>query len=467
MDFRTYRVSELAAQVRSSEISATELTRYSLERIEALNPTVNAFVAIDAEQALAQAAIIDQLVVDGIDPGPLAGIPIGVKDLEDAAGFRTTQGTTIFADIPKATKDSSFVARLRRAGCVEEVKTNTPEFGWTSRTQNALFGLTKNPWNLEHSPGGSSGGSAAAIAAGMIPMATGSDGGGSLRIPSAACGLSGFKASLGRIPNGEDTPPGWLDLATKGPMARSISDIALALDAVAGPNPKDLSSLPRVDSSWADAVRDPQLPARVLWSPNLGYARVDNEVLRACERALDLLEAEGTQIIEITGPFPADPLDAWLVIVGVCIKRSLGYLSNHSRFGELDTTLQQWISDGATASGSDLANALDQAHLLNLRLVEHFKLAPILLCPTTAGVAPRNDLGGRGLINGVEFVDWVQLTYPFNMTRSPAASVSVGCSKTGVPLGLQVIGPQHGDSIVLQAAAALEALIGFSDKAQI
>ena len=467
MDFRTARVSELAQAVRSGALSATELTHHSLERIDTLNPTINAFVAVDHEQALQQARAIDQLIADGIDPGPLAGIPIGIKDLEDAQGFRTTQGAGIFANTPKATRDSVFVARLRRAGCVVVGKTNTPEFGWSSRTENALFGLTRNPWNLEHSPGGSSGGSAAAIAAGMVPLATGSDGGGSLRSPSAACGISGFKASLGRVPNGGDTPPGWMDLATKGPMARSIHDIAVALDAVIGPDPKDLSSLPQSQTSCLDAVKDARFPSRVLWSPNLGYATVDREVLRACEQTLSLLEAQGTHVIEVSGPFERDPVDSWLTIVGVCINRAIGHLEQHPRFGELDATLRLWIAGGVETSGRELAHALDQAHLLNLRLVELFETAPLLLCPTTAGVAPRNDLGGRGLINGVEDDNWVQLTYPFNMTRSPAATVTVGNSVDAIPIGLQLIGPQHGDHEVLRAASAIESLIGFSEQAQV
>jgi aspartyl-tRNA(Asn)/glutamyl-tRNA(Gln) amidotransferase subunit A len=301
----------------------------------------------------------------------------------------------------------------------------------------------------------------------MVPLATGSDGGGSLRIPSAACGLSGFKASFGRVPNGGNTPPGWMDLSTKGPMARSIHDVALALDAVVGPDPKDLSSLPRPEASWLDAVRDPHLPSRVLWSPNLGYANVDAEVLRACETTLALLEEEGIEVIEVEGPFDADPVDPWLLIVGVCINRSVGHLAAHPRFTELDPTLQLLITGGGEASATDLANALDQGHLLNLRLVELFHSAPLLLCPTTAGVAPRNELGGLGLINGVEDINWVQMTYPFNMTRSPAATVTVGRSTDGIPIGLQVIGPQHGDQLVLRATAALEGLIGFSERAEI
>jgi aspartyl-tRNA(Asn)/glutamyl-tRNA(Gln) amidotransferase subunit A len=465
MDFRTTSVAELASMVRSGAVSATELARHSLEQIAAHNLSINAFVALDEQLTLEQAAAVDQLVADGVDPGPLAGIPLAVKDLEDAAGFRTTEGVGMFADRPPATRDSVLVERLRRAGCVVIGKTNTPEFGWTSRTENALFGLTRNPWNLEHSPGGSSGGSAAALAAGMVPLATGSDGGGSIRIPAAACGLSGFKPSHGRVPLGGSAPPSWLDLAAKGPMARRIDDVALALDAVVGPEPADLASLPRSEGSWRAAVADAHLPARVAWSADLGYAHVDTEVLAACEGALEQIEAAGVEIIEVPGPFHADPVDPWLLIVGACIHRDLGHLVGQPGFAELDPTLQLLVEGGGQASAGELLRALDAQHLLNLALVELFHQTPLLLCPTTAGVAPPNALGGMGLIDGAEEVNWVQLTYPFNMTRSPAATVSVGRSTVGVPIGIQLIGPQHADQLVLRSAAALEGLLGFDELA--
>ena len=199
MDFRETTVADLAARVRDGEVGSRELVQAALDRIEALNPQVNAFVAVDAEAALRDAAAIDELVAAGEDPGPLAGVPIGVKDLEDATGFVTTMGSATRADGPPAAVDSILVARLRAAGCVVVGKTNTPEFGWKGDTENPTFGATRNPWELGHSAGGSSGGTAAALAAGMVPLATGSDGGGSIRIPAAVCGLSGFKPSLGRV----------------------------------------------------------------------------------------------------------------------------------------------------------------------------------------------------------------------------------------------------------------------------
>jgi len=230
MDFRHERVEDLAERVVRGEVSARELTEAALARIDATNAAIGAFVAIDGDRALAQAAEIDERIVAGDDVGPLAGIPIGVKDTEDAVGFSTTQGSLLFADGPVATRDSVLVDRLRQAGCVVVGKTNTPELAWKADTDNRVFGRTANPWSPARSAGGSSGGSAAAVASGMVPMATGSDGGGSLRIPSSLCGLSSIKCSLGRVPMGGPNPPGWADLSSKGLMTRLIRDQALALD---------------------------------------------------------------------------------------------------------------------------------------------------------------------------------------------------------------------------------------------
>jgi Asp-tRNA(Asn)/Glu-tRNA(Gln) amidotransferase A subunit family amidase len=462
MDFRIDRVTELAAQVRRGEVRAVALAEHSLATIAERNPTINAFVAIDEDRALEQAAGIDQLVDAGGDPGPLAGIPIGVKDLEDAMGFTTTFGSPMFADAEPASLDSPLVARLRQAGCVVIGKTNTPEFGWTSRTENSVFGVTRNPWSTDHSPGGSSGGSAAALAAGMVPLATGSDGGGSIRIPSAACGLSGMKTSLGRVPSGGAKAPSWLELSTKGPMARSIFDVAAALDVVVGPDQSDLASLPRPEASWRSAVEDPHLPVRVGWAPTLGFATVDAEVLEACERALRTFEELGVEVVEIDGPFDHDPVDEWLTIVGACLARSLGDLRTHPRYGEVDPTLQFLVERGLAQDAVSLVRSIDHSHSLNLALLEQFHQVRLLVTPTMAGVAPEIALGGLGLINGVEDLNWVRFTYAFNMTRSPAATVNVGHSRAGIPIGMQLIGPQHADLVVLRAAAAIEQALDLS-----
>ena len=251
MDFRERSVEEWAAAVRSREVSAREMVEGSLAAIDA-HKDLNAFVATDPERSLAEAELIDARLAEGEEVGPLAGIPIGVKDLEDAAGYVTTGGSMLYADDPPAAADSELVARLRSAGCVVMGKTNTPEFGWTGDTYNPLFGPTGNPWNPRRSPGGSSGGSAAALTAGLVPLCTGSDGGGSIRIPAAACGFTGFKSSLGRVP--VDGPARLWPISVHGPMALRVADAAFVLDLVMGPSPRDLNSLPRPERSWRDAL---------------------------------------------------------------------------------------------------------------------------------------------------------------------------------------------------------------------
>ncbi len=442
-------------------MSASDVVEHSLERIASLNPIVNAFVAVDPDRARAAAAAIDQSVAAGRDVGPLAGLPIGVKDLEDAEGFVTTLGSAARDPGEPSARNSSLVARLVAAGCVVVGKTNTPELGWKADTENRRFGRTANPWKLDHSPGGSSGGSAAAIASGMVPLATGSDGGGSIRIPSSCCGLSGVKPSLGRVPSGGPNPPDWVDLSTKGPMARRLADIVAALEVVVGPDPSDLRSLPRPEASWEAALSDPRPPARVAWSPTLGYAEVDSEVRAVCERAVGTLADLGADIVEVETVFDEDPIDDWLTLSGVFNLRTYADLRGTAAWEKVDPVLAMVIDSATEVTALDLVRALDACHTLNLRLVDLFHDVRLLLTPTTAGVAPPAELNGSGLVNGNVDVNWVRFTYPFNMTRSPAASVCAGTSASGLPVGIQLVGPQHGDLVVLRAAAALESAIGF------
>jgi aspartyl-tRNA(Asn)/glutamyl-tRNA(Gln) amidotransferase subunit A len=461
MDFREVTVVGLADQVRAGTVSAREVVEHALDQISQHNAEVNAFVAVDAVRARAAADVVDRKVADGLDPGPLAGIPLAVKDLEDATGFVTTHGSVAFADRPPAVDDSPLVARLVAAGCVVMGKTNTPELGWKADTDNPLFGPTNNPWNLAHTPGGSSGGSAAAIAAGMVPLATGSDGGGSLRIPSSCCGLSAMKPSLGRIPSGGRLAPDWQHLSTKGPMARRLSDVVAALDVAVGPDPSDLRSLPRPEASWMAAIEDPRPPRKVAWSPTLGYAEVDAEVLAICERAVEVMASLGTEVVEIDSVFDKDPVDEWLTLSGVYNLRTHADIRGTPMWDQVDPVLAMVIDGAADTSALDLVRAEDTGHQLNLRLVELFHDVRLLITPTMAAVPPPRSLGGSGLINGTADVNWVKFTYPFNMTRSPAASVCAGLTASGLPVGLQLVGPQHGDLVVLRSAAALEAAIGF------
>ena len=455
MDFRTESLADLAARVRAKEISARELTSHALARIDEVNPQVNAFVAVDGERALAQAAAIDERVARGEDTGPLAGIPIGVKDLEDAEGFVTTHGSPLHADDAPAQGDSILVARLKAKGCIVLGKTNTPEFGWKGDTQNEVFGATRNPWDLSRSAGGSSGGTGAALAAGMVPLATGSDGGGSIRIPSAINGLSGLKPSLGRVPSGGPTPPGWAGLSTKGPMARRIRDVAYALECVVAPDPTDLSSLPMPDVPWSRAMNDIGAPLKVGWSPTLGYAPVDKQVLDVCVRAVRVLEGLGTEIVELPVVFDEDPIRHFLTIANVGTLVAVAPYRDSPAFARIDPGLAQSI-EWAEGNVSAVAfkRAQDACHLLNLRLVEALRGVSFLITPATAAVTPLQ--GEVGVINGTPDANWVRFTYPFNLTRSPAGVVNAGYSATGLPIGLQVIGPQHADVGVLRLLAVLE-----------
>ena len=462
MDFRTTSVVDLAAQVRSGAVSATELVDHALGQIAAHNPTINAFVAVDEGRARAAAEAVDATIAAGRDPGPLAGIPIGVKDLEDAAGYVTTHGSAAYAEDPPATHNSALVARLVAAGCVVVGKTNTPELGWKPDTENPVFGATLNPWNLDHSPGGSSGGSAAAIAAGMVPLATGSDGGGSIRIPSSCCGLSGMKPSLGRVPSGGGHAPDWHELSTKGPMARRLSDVVAALDVVVGPDPTDLRSLPRPEASWPAALEGAQMPAKVAWSPTLGYAEVDEEVLMLCRRAIDVMSDLGTEVVEVASVFDEDPVDPWLTLSGVYNLRTHAALLGTPAYEQVDPVLRMIIDGAAATSALDVVRAEDACHDLNLQLVDLFHDVRLLVTPTMAAPPPPRSLGGAGMINGTQDYNWVKMTYAFNMTRSPAATVCVGLTSAGLPVGLQLVGPQHADLVVIRAAAALEAAMGFA-----
>jgi aspartyl-tRNA(Asn)/glutamyl-tRNA(Gln) amidotransferase subunit A len=458
IDFRTTSLGELSRSVRAKEVSARELTQAALDRIERLDPTYNAFVAVDGDRALAEADGVDARIADGADPGPLAGIPLGVKDLQNAIGYRTTYGSALYADGPLATEDDPFIARMRAAGCVVVGKTNTPEFGWMGNTTNAIFGPSLNPFDTSRGPGGSSGGAAAALAAGMVPLATGSDGGGSIRIPSACCGLSGMKPSLGRVPAGGPHPPGWIDLSTNGPMARRITDVARALDVAVGPDPSDLRSLPRPEANWLAAMEDPHVPVKIAYAPTLGYATVDDEVAAACERAVGVLESLGAEVVVLDSVFAADPAGDFLTMTGAATLRTLRPFLGHPRWEEVHPVLRHFVDAAQSTTAEQLLAVFDTYHYMNLRLVELFHSCRILVTPTCSGLAPFAD-DMMGSVNGVNTANWIQFTYPFNMTRSPAASVPIAMSSGGLPIGLQLIGPQHGDLVVLRTAAALEAAV--------
>ena len=456
-DFRTVTVEALAAMVRDRTLTAAAVTEHALERIDALNGVLNAFVALDADAARSEAAAIDALIDAGDDAGPLAGIPIGVKDLVDATGFHTSKGAMYTRGAAPAASDCTEVARLRAAGCVVLGKTNTPEHGCMGDTYNPRFGATLNPWNPERSPGGSSGGTGAAIAAGMVPVGTGSDGGGSIRIPSAICGLSGLKTSHGRVPSGPP-PSGLIDLSCVGPMARLIRDVALCLDAVVGPHPADLRSLPAPGVSWRAALDSPRVPARVLWAPSIDGGPVDSEVAAACAAAVDRLAAEGVEVVEAPTEIGSVPGIFLQLFFGGLIGPVFRSLYGTDEWADVTDVLARMLEDVyERVTAVSLYEARQQAGELSVTLAEAMDGYDVLLMPTLAGQAPAP--GGHGTIDGEETPNWFRFTPLANLTRRPAGTVCCGFSREGVPIGLQVVGHQLDDVAVLETLAVIEDLL--------
>jgi aspartyl-tRNA(Asn)/glutamyl-tRNA(Gln) amidotransferase subunit A len=267
-----------------------------------------------------------------------------------------------------------------------------------------------------------------------------------------------MKPSLGRVPAGGPNPPGWIDLSTNGPMARRIADVARALDVAVGPDPTDLRSLPRPEANWLAALDDAHIPVKVAYAPTLGYATVDAEVAAACERAVGVLESLGADVVVLESVFDDDPVGDFLTVTGASTLRTLRPFMDHPRWEEVHPVLRHYVDAAQSITAEQLLRAFDTFHLLNLRLVELFHSCRILVTPTCSGLAPFAD-DIMGSVNGVNTANWIQFTYPFNMTRSPAASVPIAMSSGGLPIGLQLIGPQHGDLVVLRTAAALEAAI--------
>lgn len=457
-DFRGTTVAEVAELVRTGRSTAREQAERALAAIDAYDAVIGAFVAVDAERVRAEADAVDARIARGDDVGALAGVPLGVKDLEDAVGYVTTHGSALHRHDAPATTDSALVERLRAAGCVVIGKTNTPEFGWQADTVNMISPPTVNPWSPLRGAGGSSGGSAAAIAAGMVPLATGSDGGGSIRIPSAINGLAGLKPSRGRVPRRGPESSTWLHYSTPGPMARTVHDIALALDACVGPDPTDLDSLPAPrGQSWADAVADAAPPRAVLWAPTLGYGTNDRAAEAVLADAVESIAGAGVEVLEVPTVWGDDPVGEWAALAYVALRHKLRSVRGTPAWESLTPGLRTVTDIFADADMYTVYEAIAAGHRRNLRLVELFHRAPLLLCPTIAGQvgAP----GAHGTIDGTESVNWVTYTPPFNMTGNPAGTVCAGFTADGMPVGLQVVGPQHADVAVLRAMRAFEQIL--------
>ena len=449
---------ELSELLSTKQLSSIECVAYFAKRIEQFNTGLNSFVALDLDSAMEKAREIDEKRARNRFVGSLGGIPFGVKDLEDAAGFVTSRGSILFAKSPKSQRNSHMVEHFIGQGAIPVGKTNTPEFGWKSDTVNPVFGATRNPYDTSRSPGGSSGGSTSAVAAGLVPFATGSDGGGSLRIPASACGISAMKTSLGRIPMVSAVPAGWSDLSVPGPLARTVRETALLIDIVAIPDGRDFRSQIRKPENWYQEISVKQKPIKAAFCLDLGYAQIDPEVSEVVEAAIARLESAGAQIRIVDSLFSKDPLDEFFTLTNCYYAKTLGPLATDPRYNQVDPGIRDQVEKGLQISAVQFLRAADLSFFMNQALWKLFGEVDVLLLPTTAGLPPL--VGGPQLIAGKEVRDWVQLTYPFNMTRSPAASVCAGVSRSGMPVGLQIVGPHLGDLQVLSAAQFAEEVLG-------
>jgi aspartyl-tRNA(Asn)/glutamyl-tRNA(Gln) amidotransferase subunit A len=455
---------ELAAMIRRRELKPSELMASTIERIEQTNPKLNAFVTLRTDAAMADARALDEKIAHGEEVGALAGLPLGVKDLEDAAGLPTTHGSAPFKN-HLAKKDSVQVARLKAAGAIVIGKTNAPEFGYTAFTKNVLFGPTRNPWNLERTPGGSSGGSSAAIAAGVVPLATGSDGGGSIRIPACYVGCFGLKPSFGRIPS--DPALGmqqWNDTAVVGALTRTVRDTAIFMDAAMGYHPVDPDSLPHPGISYAATLDHLPKKLRIAFHPDFGRI-VQHDVAREVEKAVAVFRQMGHEVAVITDK-PPETGGAWQRVGG---SQGLAMLWEHidphrSEFGR------------AFLSGTEAAKHLTwrhygEAYRTRLQFNEWirgiFERFDLLLTPTlpteafpAKGPMP-GEIDGKKLDNPLEAVVF---TYPINLSGHPASSVRAGFTDSGLPCGLQIVAERHRDDLVLQASYAYEQARPWNDK---
>lgn len=451
----------IARLVRERQLSAREVVAAALARIEGRDGRISAFCTL-SDTALAEAAVIDRRLASGEAVGPLAGVPLAVKDLIATKGLRSTYGSPLYADnVP--VEDEIVVARLKVAGAIVVGKTNTAEFGYGATGHNPLFPTTRNPWNLALTPGGSSAGSAAAVAAGMVPMALGSDGGGSVRIPAALTGTFGIKPSFGRVPlwpgcrdPAEPGASGWESLEHIGPITRSVEDAALMLAVMVGPTARDRHSLPLEAIDWTALDPASLEGLRVAFSPDLGYAAVDPEVAAIAElAAADVAGAAGMTLVRAEPPI-GDTQDVLQALVALDTDR-VGLREAAARCGhrfcdQLDDLLARaWTADEFTAAIMGRKRIVDTLW----RFMADYDF---LLTPATATAAFPIDLDGPATIAGrpVPTTAWTPFSALANLSGQPAASVPAGFTAAGLPVGLQIVGRHLDDLGVLRLARAVE-----------
>ena len=449
--------SDLAAAIRAKKLSPVELVGALLGRIEAINPRINAYVTVTADLAMAAAKEAEDAVMRREELGPLHGVPVSIKDTNFTKGVRTTMGSRLMENyVPE--EDSVHVARLKKAGVIILGKTNTPEFAAKAVTENLVFGITRNPWNLERTPGGSSGGSAAAVATGLGPIATGSDAGGSIRIPASCCGVFGIKPQFGRVPI-YPLFHLWESLLHEGAITRTVKDAALMLDVMAGPHWGDRHSLPLLPVSFVKSLEGGVKGLRVAWSPDLGYAMVSRQVRAICEEAVKKFSEMGAEVEEAHPGFENSGT-TYLTIMNTEFGARL------SLFGPLDELkdklhpmVVERVAPLQNLTANDYLRAMFARQELSAKVGKFFETYDLLLTPTQG--VPAWQIGLPNVyveeVDGkpVSGMDW-SLAHPFDLTGQPAASIPAGWTEDGLPVGLQIVGRPYDEAMVFRAAAAFE-----------
>lgn len=450
--------TEIRRLIADGEISSVELTELFYRRIEQLNPQLNAYLTLCPDQALAAAQAADDAVRNGDALGPLHGVPVSIKDLELTQGVRTTLGSAIYRDrVPDI--DSIVVERVKAAGAVILGKTNTPEFGQSGTTENLLGDPCRNPWNLDYTPGGSSGGAASALAAGLCTLATGSDGGGSIRIPSSFSGVTGIKPSQGRVPRyGGYGGPAVNHFSQSGPMSRTVRDTALLLQVLAGPDARDPNTLIDAPPDYLSALEGGVQGWRIAWSADWGYAAVDPEVAAITQAAAQVFQDLGASVEEAAPAIEDDPFPAFAAVFGVA-----SYTANQSLYPERRDELTHYVRATfdavAPLTAADLSRALAYVDRHQRRFADFFNDYDLLLTPAMAVTAfpigqHPTSIAGRAV---EPWWGYLPFTYPINMSGQTAASVPCGFSAAGLPVGLHIVGPTRAEGRVLRAMAAFEA----------
>lgn len=447
---------EIKDKIVRKEISPVELVNLFCDRIDSVDPKLNSYLTVDRNEALKAAKIAEQSVIDKEDLGPLHGVPISIKDLEMTKGLRSTGGSLIFKNrVPEF--DSIVVERVRKSGAIILGKTNTPEFGLLGHTENRLGDHCRNPWNTELTTGGSSGGAAAALSAGLCTLATGSDGGGSIRIPSSFCGVYGIKPSQGRVPrySGIPAPVVANQTSQSGPMTRTVRDSALLLQILAGYDPRDSIALREQPEDYLSAADRNLNGMKLGWSPDFGYATVEPEVLDVTEHAALAFQEIGCNV-NLADLKLDNPRDIFLTIFGANILITYGQLL--SKRNELTEYTINWLENAKSVTGMDYAKALGQIDIAKDKFNELFDQYDLLLSPTLPITAfpvgtPPSEIDGKKID---QFWSYVQFTAIINLIGFPAASIPCGFSKTGLPIGLHIIGRPGDEASIIAASANFE-----------